>query len=144
MFDARLTKNDSGKTNLITLGMYQTAVIYPTTSALQTPGTTSSPQLFLSSICVCVNSIFESTLEKEVVEIIDLHSYIRGKYEIDEETGRRRFTTICIDTKVTVPKGVSAEKLQRLYDTAHHNCCMGDYLSSSKVKLTMNLAVFYE
>ena len=106
--------------------------------------TTSPHHLFLASIGSCVNLVFEIALEKARIELIDLSSTITGDYETDEATGKSQFTTINIDTRVKVPKGVSESKLERLFEVAHSNCPIGNCLIGSCIKLVTNLEIVYE
>jgi uncharacterized OsmC-like protein len=140
-FTAHLTATDVAKIHTITLGGYQTAAVCPPPMAKENPGTTSPHQLFLASVAACVNLVFEIALEKARISLIDLHSDISGDYETDEKSGQSRFTTIQIDTKVTVPIGVNDRKLERLFDVAHDNCPIGNCLIGSCVKLVTNLTI---
>ena len=143
-FVAHLTKTEIEEVQTITLGGYQTAAVCPPPVAKKNPGTTSPHQLFLASIGSCVNLVFEIALKKARVDIVDLHSEIHAEYETDEDTGQSKFTTIYIDTAVTVPEGVSEKKINRLFDMAHASCPIGNCLIGSCVKLVTNLSISFQ
>ena len=142
-FTAYLTSTDMPKIQSITLGGYQSTAVCPPTMIKDFPGTTSPHQLFLASIGACVNLIFEIALEKAHIKLFDLHSEITGHYDTNEESGQSRFTAIDVATKVTVPKGVSEKKVQRLYEVAHDNCPIGNCLIGSCVELGTSLDIYY-
>lgn len=142
-FNARLSKTEVDKVQTITLGGYQSTAVCPPSMAKDNPGTTSPHQLFLASIGSCVNLIFEIALEKARIKISSLHSEINGDYETNEETGQSTFTTIFIDTTITVPEGTNEKKLHRLFDVAAQNCPIGNCLIGSCVKMLTNLSILF-
>ena len=142
-FTADLSKTDMLKTHKISLGDHQIASVCPPPMVKDQPDSTSPHQLFLASIGSCVNLVFEIALTKAHIDVIDLKSQIIGEYDTDESTNQSKFTSVMIDTIVTVPEGTSEKRLQRLFDLAHENCPIGNCLIGSCVKLLTHLEVKY-
>ena len=144
VFTAKLHNTRAEKIHAITLGGNQSTTVCPPPMLEDHPGSTSPHHLFLASIGACVNLVFEIAIRKAHLELIDVESEIKGHYETDDETGISRFNTIEILTKVTVPKGVKEQRLQKLFDLAHSNCPIGNCLIGSCVKLVTSLSVEYK
>ena len=143
-FNAKLHKTATPKVHTISLGTDRVTDVCPPPMLGEISDATSPHHLFLASIGACVNLVFEIALSKARIEVFDLHSDITGDYETDDETGVACFTTIQIDTSVTLPEGVKAEKVKRLFDVAHKNCPIGNCLVGSCVKLVTNLDITYQ
>jgi len=108
------------------------------------PGCTTPHQLFLAAVGSCVNIIFEMACSKARVEVLDLTSNIRGDYETEEKTQRSYFTSVVVDTTITVPKDTKESKVQRLFQIATTNCPIGNSLQNpdcSCVDLNSKLTV---
>jgi uncharacterized OsmC-like protein len=144
VFTAKLHSTGAEKIHAITLGGHQSTTACPPPMLPDYPGSTSPHHLFLASIGACINLVFEIAIRKAHLEMVDIKSEIRGNYETDEDTGTSRFSTIEIDTEVTVPKGVSEERLQKLFEMSHKNCPIGNCLIGSCIKLVTSLKVTYK
>jgi uncharacterized OsmC-like protein len=144
VFTAKLHDTGAKKVQAITLGGHQSTTVCPPDMLENHPGSTSPHHLFLASIGSCVNLVFEIAIEKARLELIDIESDINGNYETDKETGMSRFESIEIHTKVTVPKGVKKERLERLFEVAHSNCPIGNCLIGSCVKMVTSLEIVYQ
>lgn len=143
-FSAKLNKTQTSKVHSITLGNDRVTDVCPPPMLGEVPSATSPHHLFLASIGACVNLVFEIALAKARIELIDLHSNITGDYESDDDTGVSSFTTVQIDTSITLPEGVTASKVERLFEVAHKNCPIGNCLVGSCVKLITNLNITYQ
>ena len=143
-FNAKLHKTATPKVHTISLGAERVTDVCPPPMLGEVADATSPHHLFLASIGACVNLVFEIALSKARVEVFDLHSDITGDYETDDETGVACFKTIQIDTNVTIPEGVKASKIERLFEVAHKNCPIGNCLVGSCVKLITNLDISYQ
>ena len=73
-----------------------------------------------------------------------MDSDIIGHYETDDDTQMRCFTTIEINTRLRVHKGIKKERLEKLFEIAHSNCPIENCLIGSCIKLVTNLDVEYE
>jgi uncharacterized OsmC-like protein len=144
IFTAKLHSTSAEQIHGITLGGNQSTTVCAPPMLQQHPGSTSPHHLFLAAIGSCVNLIFEIAMRKSHLDLIELNSEINGHYETDEESGVSRFTTIEINTKATVPKGVKEERLHKLFEMAHSNCPIGNCLIGSCVKLVTSLEVIYK
>jgi uncharacterized OsmC-like protein len=144
VFTAKLHSTSAEEIHGITLGGNQSTTVCPPPLLQQHPGSTSPHHLFLASIGSCVNLVFEIALRKAHLDVLEISSEINGHYETDDASGMSRFTTIEINTKVTVPKGVKEERLLKLFDMAHTNCPIGNCLVGSCVKLVTSLEVIYK
>lgn len=144
IFTAKLHSTGTDKVHAITLGGHQSTTACPPTMLKEHPGSTSPHHLFLASIGACVNLVFEIALKSAHIDPIDIQSDIKGYYETDEKTGMSRFTTIEIDTTLTVAKGVKEERVNKLFDIAHQNCPIGNCLIGSCVKLVTDLKIVYK
>lgn len=143
-YSARLDKTETPQVHRITLGSDRATAVCPPPLMKEIAEATSPHHLFLASIGSCVNLVFEIALSKARVEVFDLHSNITGDYETDDETGVAKFTTIHIDTNVTLPKGTSTSKAEHLFEVAHKNCPIGNCLVGSCVKLITNLNITFK
>ncbi len=143
-FTASLEKTKEQQIHSVTIGNNRHVNVCPPPMVMDTTDTTSPHHLFLASIGACVNLVFEIALEKARIELIDLRSSITGEYETDDDTGKSQFTTIIIDTKVTVPEGVPEKRLERLFELSHANCPIGNCLIGSCVKLVTSLDIEYQ
>ena len=143
-FNATLEKTGTPQVHSITLGSNRATAVCPPPKLSEVPEATSPHHLFLASIGSCVNLVFEIALAKARIDVIKLHSEITGDYETDDETGVASFTTIHINTNVTLPEGTSASKAERLFEIAHKNCPIGNCLVGSCVKLITNLNISFQ
>jgi uncharacterized OsmC-like protein len=144
VFTAKLHATRADKIHAITLGGHQSTTVCPPPMLTEHPGSTSPHHLFLASIGACINLVFEIALDKSHIKVSSIESEIRGIYETDDDSGMSRFTTIEINTEVTVPEGVKQKRLQKLFEMAHSNCPIGNCLIGSCIKLVTNLTVKYE
>ncbi len=143
VFSTTLNRTDKAKIHEIGINGSQKVDVVPPPMMADHEGTTSPHHLFLASVGGCVNLIFEIALERARLELMDLESTIMGNYETEEDTQRSYFSSIELETTVTVPEGTSESKLERLFNVAQENCPIGNCLIGSCVKLITRLNVVF-